>query len=873
MPCNDDTKPSPRPLVLAVILTAFVATSLSPPGMGDDDNRNPQSKIGTPDNNVVFRGRCVDKEDGKPIQGATVRYYPKRQFSDTDILGHITTTDENGRFSITFEWDAKRRGEKIDYPGSELVVTAEGWQSLALVAGDASKEREIKLTQSRAIKGRVIDADGLAVVDAIVRFGPRSTPGYYDAVTDDDGAYVIDDLPAFEDLTDDPRSRVVTVSHPAFGHTSQKVTSIPATVDFQLNDAIVESRNKKITVVSQYGKHKMVGGVEMEISGHVFHGADVQTSAILRWPATESRPQLKYKVHVAADAFANREKWVMAWQQDRAILWIASSMQESPSIRAVEFSDPAAIVQMYQGRWSGQTKSTDSPAKEIDAARIRNLVGKETNRVLPTQFRLAMSRVFPSLRKSSKKEQTLRPSYISSASYDPQWEVVGTVRDSAGEPLRGVMVKATNPNSYARITSVSTDDDGKYKLQFESSVTDAFDRRIQIQPVLAGHFEKQLFLHGKIVLNPLSQPLDAETIVTLGKPQTIDFQLLPAAELDSKLPESVIERVRGGTIDLSWKGPSQHARGRQVQVQRVTDDIDAQGGFRLADIPTGIETDVRMKNANGESMHHFSLMFDGPGRHALTVINETSDLSKLEFLAKPATAPVQVRMVQSQKNLPPPKDETKFGDLVIRWAESCQGNNTLPIKDHDPNVWQKVIAGYNVVHVVYNPPRNAKVHTDDGFVEKSISEIAFQMYDMRPGAVFALAGDETLVLEDQLIEPSIEIVMHPAMKPYITKWSQLRIDAWNQKLPQEGGDTKLATISVAPGGVLSLDGNPLPKEIAKLGSELNQAGYHRDNTCVLIKTTPQTVYEDLHWPMWKLWSMRWKNVALRVVDHGDKKTN
>lgn len=57
---------------------------------GDEPPPNEnQSTSERSDDNVVFRGRCVRSEDGQPVADATVRFYPRRQYSSRAILSKI----------------------------------------------------------------------------------------------------------------------------------------------------------------------------------------------------------------------------------------------------------------------------------------------------------------------------------------------------------------------------------------------------------------------------------------------------------------------------------------------------------------------------------------------------------------------------------------------------------------------------------------------------------------------------------------------------------------------------------------------------------------------------------------------------------------
>lgn len=111
------------------------------------------------------------------------------------------------------------------------------------------------------------------------------------------------------------------------------------------------------------GEWEFPGGATLRLYGELFHATDVMTTALISWPEQDGRLPVQWHTSIASDAFANREKWAVAWEKEKPVLWVASrslgSAEKSPDgrpvanrLKRIDFSDPAHIREDYfQGGW------------------------------------------------------------------------------------------------------------------------------------------------------------------------------------------------------------------------------------------------------------------------------------------------------------------------------------------------------------------------------------------------------------------------------------------------------------------------------------------------------------------------------------------
>ncbi len=126
---------------------------------------------------------------------------------------------------------------------------------------------------------------------------------------------------------------------------------------------------------SKHGTWTFPGGLTLRLYGEVFHATDVMTTALVTWDARDGRPAQQWHTSIASDAFANREKWAVAWEKDKPVLWVASrdigSSAETADGRPVanrfkriDLTDPSHIREQYfQNGWP----QDDPPPADVAA--------------------------------------------------------------------------------------------------------------------------------------------------------------------------------------------------------------------------------------------------------------------------------------------------------------------------------------------------------------------------------------------------------------------------------------------------------------------------------------------------------------------------
>lgn len=100
------------------------------------------------------------------------------------------------------------------------------------------------------------------------------------------------------------------------------------------------------------GKWPMTGGVTLEVKRELFHGADVETSAVLTWPEDATGTTHAFSSSVASDAFGNREPWHVAWERNSASFWTirgnlgdhGPGLAKLFCVNRVDFADKSKIV-------------------------------------------------------------------------------------------------------------------------------------------------------------------------------------------------------------------------------------------------------------------------------------------------------------------------------------------------------------------------------------------------------------------------------------------------------------------------------------------------------------------------------------------------
>jgi beta-lactamase regulating signal transducer with metallopeptidase domain len=96
-------------------------------------------------------------------------------------------------------------------------------------------------------------------------------------------------------------------------------------------------------------------GVTLEINERVFHGADVITTVRIRYTAADGT-LTGHDVHIAMDAFGNREKWALAWVRETKTLWHVNGEFDGRYLRLYRtvFDNPRRIVTDHDANYPGE---------------------------------------------------------------------------------------------------------------------------------------------------------------------------------------------------------------------------------------------------------------------------------------------------------------------------------------------------------------------------------------------------------------------------------------------------------------------------------------------------------------------------------------
>ncbi|HWB05001.1 MAG TPA: M56 family metallopeptidase [Verrucomicrobiales bacterium] len=188
---------------------------------------------------------------------------------------------------------------------------------------------------------------------------------------------------------------------------------------------IVAEKDVAVWQTSRAGKWPLPGGATLEVAQEVIHGADVTSSAVLHWAETKEHPALRHEFGIASDAFGNREPWVMAWEKDTSVLWIAIGKwrsysqprvpkHETAGIRCLDFSNPESVSETG---W--QPEAAPLPDK------VRTALAESFN--LPAQ----------------REERENQPPRRESTLLEHEWVVKARTLDVSGKPLGNVPFQLT----------------------------------------------------------------------------------------------------------------------------------------------------------------------------------------------------------------------------------------------------------------------------------------------------------------------------------------------------------------------------------------------------------------------------------------------
>jgi hypothetical protein len=232
------------------------------------------------------------------------------------------------------------------------------------------------------------------------------------------------------------------------------------------------------------------------------------------------------------------------------------------------------------------------------------------------------------------------------------WRVVGQVTDSEGHPMPGVEVLAHCGEGTLRVTGrATTNEQGAYDLRFGPGILMMNpDDPVSIQaatisPHKPGYFEENLHRQGDLYmayrppqpedwpgwLRPehSDQPFEPDCFVLPGQPRSVDFVMVPAAQVRGRLLDGAGQPVTQTYVSLSGDElpPSSSA------VASVKTDED--GAFTLAEVPTKSYW-FSVRNARGQETRTETFAFARPGPYTVELVQDTSAARlELRVLSRP----------------------------------------------------------------------------------------------------------------------------------------------------------------------------------------------------------------------------------------------
>ena len=181
------------------------------------------------------------------------------------------------------------------------------------------------------------------------------------------------------------------------------------------------------------------------------------------------------------------------------------------------------------------------------------------------------------------------------------WSVKGTVVDGNGDPIPGVTVSAaTGWGTLRRSGQGTTDADGRYAFEFGPGVFIGGESdQYQVATIYAskkGFFEKNLCRDGDLAManripDSITDPDKRAAIIVPGKPRTINFCMLPAAQFAGEIVDEKGDPLDGYAISL--KGTDLPPSSSVASSAKT----DENGRFSMASVPTGFSYQLLIQPA------------------------------------------------------------------------------------------------------------------------------------------------------------------------------------------------------------------------------------------------------------------------------------
>lgn len=226
---------------------------------------------------------------------------------------------------------------------------------------------------------------------------------------------------------------------------------------------------------------------------------------------------------------------------------------------------------------------------------------------------------------------------------EPRWQAEGQVTDRQGRGMPGVTVRAScGWGTLMPTGSAVTDSSGRYRLLFgpgfHSSGGEVTDTGVQAAVITAwkdGYYEQNLSRHGDLLMGG-SKPgpdntYDPGRIVLPDAPRTLDFTLLPAAQISGRLvsPEGAPIPPMRIYVDGDELGPA-----ASVLMEFTPDD---EGHFTLS-VPCKSYWFVPAAREHDRARSE-PVTFDQPGPYKIRLVfDEHASSLRVETQARPGGA-------------------------------------------------------------------------------------------------------------------------------------------------------------------------------------------------------------------------------------------
>ena len=158
---------------------------------------------------ALISGRVIDA-GFSPVEGADVycevivqRRYKGVADDESSSLAKVSTSSGDGTFSFTVEREIFESASMTIYVSARCRGYAPAMPAQVDASAGGSFSCTLSLRAGGSVRGRVVDAQGVAVAGVKVALGKQATAAersaragdYFEAVTETDGTYALDDVP------------------------------------------------------------------------------------------------------------------------------------------------------------------------------------------------------------------------------------------------------------------------------------------------------------------------------------------------------------------------------------------------------------------------------------------------------------------------------------------------------------------------------------------------------------------------------------------------------------------------------------------------------------------------------------------------------